>query len=320
MDEALALGNRALAMAARLNDLRLQIMTRSYLEEVHDYRGDHERVVELATANLAALPADATYDHFSSAMPVSIFDRCSLVRSLAELGRFPAATKYADEAISLAGPTQQLYADTYVHQNAAILYLLQGDWPKALSMSEHAAAICRSGNFGPSLTVLGVAISAMAQAQLGRQVEALDLHRENQELIAHIEVRDPLAGVYLIMGHAHLLLGQVDEAERLADLVVKSCSSRLGHVAHACRLLGDVATHRDELDATASEAHYHKALALAEPRGMRPVIAHCHFGLSKLYQRTGRTEQAREHRTISITMYREMGMQFYLDQAEAEKS
>ena len=62
-----------------------------------------------------------------------------------------------------------------------------------------------------------------------------------------------------------------------------------------------------------------KALALAEPRGVRPVIAHCHFGLSKLYQRTGRTEQAREHRTISITMYREMGMQFYLEQADEEK-
>ena len=52
---------------------------------------------------------------------------------------------------------------------------------------------------------------------------------------------------------------------------------------------------------------------------MRPVIAHCHFGLSKLYQRTGKSEQAREHRTISITMYREMGMQFYLEQADAEK-
>jgi hypothetical protein len=51
---------------------------------------------------------------------------------------------------------------------------------------------------------------------------------------------------------------------------------------------------------------------------MRPVIAHCNFGLSKLYQRTGKSEQAREHRTISTTMYREMGMQFYLEQAEAE--
>jgi hypothetical protein len=51
---------------------------------------------------------------------------------------------------------------------------------------------------------------------------------------------------------------------------------------------------------------------------MRPLIAHCHFGLSKLYQRTGRKEPAREHRTIATSMYREMDMRFYLNLAEAE--
>jgi tetratricopeptide (TPR) repeat protein len=185
MDEAVTLSNRALAMVSHLDDLRPQIMTRSYLEEVHTYRGDHERVVELGIANLAALPADAIYDHFGGQMPVSIHDRCSLVRSLAELGRFPAATKYADEAISLAGPTQQLYTDAFVHQHAASLYVSQGDWPKALSMSEHAAAISRTGNFGRWLP-FDLAISAFAQAQLGKRVEALDLLRESHERIAHI--------------------------------------------------------------------------------------------------------------------------------------
>jgi tetratricopeptide (TPR) repeat protein len=320
MDEALTLSNRALAMASRLDDWRLQIMARSYLEQVHIFQGDHERVVELAIANVSALPADAIYEHFGGPMPVSIYDRCSLFRSLAQLGRFPAATKYAGEAISLAGLTEQVFTDAYVHQHAAILYMGQGDWPKALSMSERAAAISRTGNFWRILP-LCIALSAMAQAQLGRRVEALDLLRENHELMAHIEVRDAVSqfsAMYLPMSHAHLLLGQVDEAEKLADQFGKSYSSRLGYVAQACRLLGDIATERDELNATANEAHYRKALALAEPRGMRPVIAHCHFGLSKLYQRTGRTEQAREHRTISINMYREMHMHFYLDQAEAE--
>jgi hypothetical protein len=51
---------------------------------------------------------------------------------------------------------------------------------------------------------------------------------------------------------------------------------------------------------------------------MRPLIAHCHLGLSKLYQRTGKREQAREHLTIATTMYREMDMSFWLAQAEAE--
>jgi hypothetical protein len=60
-------------------------------------------------------------------------------------------------------------------------------------------------------------------------------------------------------------------------------------------------------------------LALAEPRGMRPLIAHCHLGLGKLYQRTGNREQAGEHLTIATSMYREMDMPFYLEQAETER-
>ena len=66
------------------------------------------------------------------------------------------------------------------------------------------------------------------------------------------------------------------------------------------------------------EAHYRQALALAEPRGMRPLVAHCHLGLGKLYRRTGKREQAQEHLTTATTMYREMDMRFWLEQAEAE--
>jgi hypothetical protein len=51
---------------------------------------------------------------------------------------------------------------------------------------------------------------------------------------------------------------------------------------------------------------------------MRPLVAHCHLGLRKLYRRTGKREQAQEHLATATTMYREMGMRFWLEQAEAE--
>jgi hypothetical protein len=44
------------------------------------------------------------------------------------------------------------------------------------------------------------------------------------------------------------------------------------------------------LDAESDEAHYRKALALAERPGMQPLVAHCHLGLGRLYQRTGKRE------------------------------
>ena len=50
---------------------------------------------------------------------------------------------------------------------------------------------------------------------------------------------------------------------------------------------------------------------------MRPLVAHCHLGLGKLYRRTGR-RQAQEHLTAATTMYREMDMTYWLRQAETE--
>ena len=82
--------------------------------------------------------------------------------------------------------------------------------------------------------------------------------------------------------------------------------------------MGDIATHPDRFDAEGGEARYTQALALAEPRGMRPLVAHCRFGLGKLCRRTGEPEQARAQLTTATTMYREMDMRFWLEQTEAE--
>jgi uncharacterized protein HemY len=74
------------------------------------------------------------------------------------------------------------------------------------------------------------------------------------------------------------------------------------------------ATH--QLSAKA-ERHYQQARAVASGLGMRPLVAHCHLGLGKLYRRTGDHQQAQEHLTTAATMFREMDMRFWLEQAEA---
>ncbi len=51
--------------------------------------------------------------------------------------------------------------------------------------------------------------------------------------------------------------------------------------------------------------------------GMRPLAAHCHLGLGKLYRRMGRTQEAEERITTATKMYREMAMRWWLDQAGA---
>ena len=85
--------------------------------------------------------------------------------------------------------------------------------------------------------------------------------------------------------------------------------------AHALCLAGDVTSAGGAEDV---EGSYREALALASELGMRPLVAHCHLGLGKIYQRTGQREQAQKHFTTATTMYREMGLTYWLDRATTE--
>ena len=320
LDEALVTGTRALEIARRLGDLKLRILTMTQLEQAHYYRGDYERVVEMATDNLATVPADQAYGHFELVAPASISDRYWLVRSLIELGRFAEAAECAAQALRLADPTQRAYTVRQAHLAAGWFHLHKGDWAKARSLIEKGIAANRAESIVLDLP-FAVASSAWTLAQLGDAGEALTRLREGEQLAGRHLARGFLGFVgwtYQVLGRAALLLGRLDEARTLGDRAVESCPHQPGFAAHALHLLGDVATHPARFDADAGEAYYRKALALAEPRGMRPLIAHCHLGLGKLFRRANNREPTHEHLATAATMYREMDMRFWLEQAEAE--
>jgi hypothetical protein len=58
-----------------------------------------------------------------------------------------------------------------------------------------------------------------------------------------------------------------------------------------------------------------EALAIADELGMRPLVAHCHLGLGKLYRGTGVGAKAQEHLTRVHDVPRD-DMGFWLAQAE----
>jgi class 3 adenylate cyclase/tetratricopeptide (TPR) repeat protein len=319
-DDALATGTRAREIAGRLGDLRLRILATSYLGQAHYFRGEYERVVELATDNLAALPSEWVSEYLGNAVPAAVYDRALLVRSLAELGRFAEAAEYEAEAMRLAEPMQHAFTVAFARFAASTFHLLKGDWAKARSLTEQWIAALRRENVVLNLP-WAVAASAWALAQRGEVREALNRLREGVPLLENVAAKGVVHLVgwaYHALGRAALMLGELDQAKHLGDRAIEFLPRLPGSAAYALHLLGDIATQPDRFDAERGEAYYRQALALAEPRGMRPLIAHCHLGLGKLYRRTDKHEQAREHLATATTMYREMGMAYWLEKAEAE--
>jgi class 3 adenylate cyclase/tetratricopeptide (TPR) repeat protein len=315
LDEAFANASRALTIAEGIGDTTLRGLAVSNLGMLYYYRAEYGRAVAVAT-DLAVTP-----DYYASNLPGPISTHCWRIRSLVELGRFSTAAAHANEMLQLAEPTRGAFAVGMAYLTAGWRLLAQGVWAHARPLIERGVAEYRKGNIFLALPH-AVASSAQLLAQLGEASEALSRLQEGEELLKHRTAGGTIdqAGMdYHWLGRAAFLLGKLDDARRLANCSLQYSPSHPGFAAHALHLLGDIAIHPEEFDIEEGELHYRKALALAEPRGMRPVIAHCHFGLGKLYQRTGISAQAREHLTTATTMYREMDMRFYLEQAEAEK-
>jgi len=137
------------------------------------------------------------------------------------------------------------------------------------------------------------------------------------EAMGNIQWRTPLLAH---LGEAYLLANRPKDALSLAErgLALASERGHRGSEAWSRRLLGEIASGPDGLAVATAEVHYASAIGLASELGMRPLVAHCHLGLGKLYRRTGKHEQARDHLAAAATMYREMGMTYWLEKAEAQ--
>jgi tetratricopeptide (TPR) repeat protein len=158
-------------------------------------------------------------------------------------------------------------------------------------------------------------------AMSGRLADALPLLRESVQKAAAIRLNCHQALREARLAEACLLAGDLEDARAhgLRALESARIHGEPGNEAWSLRALGQIAAMGVPPDLEAARINYAAALRIAEPRGMRPLVAHCHLGLGKLYRRTGKRQEAQEHLTTATTMYREMGMTYWLEKAEAEE-
>jgi class 3 adenylate cyclase/tetratricopeptide (TPR) repeat protein len=320
VDEAAEVGARSMEIARRIGDLRLSIVTASNVAEPYYLRGEYEKAVEVAGGGVAALPSEWAHEYLGMAVPPSVFARGWLVMSLADLGRFQEAIQYRAEAITIAEATKHTHTIGWARLTASKLHLLKGDWATARDLLEEW--ITMPGTLDVAI-LLPWAVTSLAWTlvQTGDVSGALSRLREGEE---HLK-RQEADGIFIHRGWSYyalarscLLLGRLDEARRLADRSIESSRRQPTFEAHARCILGDLALHPDSFDAEIAAAHYQAALTVAQAHGMRPLVAHCHFGLARVHRHSGNPGCARQHLASAKKMYKEMDMSFWLTQAETE--
>jgi tetratricopeptide (TPR) repeat protein len=108
------------------------------------------------------------------------------------------------------------------------------------------------------------------------------------------------------LAKGYLAAGRIEDAVNAAGyaLELSRQTKERGFEAWTLLLLAEIDSQRDLREAERAEAHYRQGVAFATELGMRPLVAHCHLGLGKLYRRTGKLEQAHEHFTTATMSHR----------------
>jgi tetratricopeptide (TPR) repeat protein len=314
---ALTFGERALAISMALGDVRRQLTTSVDLANTYNVLGDYERAI-------ACCRTAVSLEGILPPPPVSptgrndVNARARLSQCLAELGAFAEGTTHGEEAISMAEARDHPFSRASAYGGLGDLYLRKGDLHKAISLLERGVELCQVWQIQFYFSHVASPLGA-AYALSGRVAEALPLLEQAVEQAISMGFIPFVSRGLASLSEAYLLAGRPDDALPIAQrtLDVARRHQERGNEAWALRLLGEIAAQSDPLEVERAEDHYRQALALAEELGMRPLQAHCHLALGKLYLQTGGREQARTELSAAIDLYRAMEMTFWLPQAEA---
>jgi len=319
--EVRTLAQRVEAIAERLGDVPLQIAAQYYLAAAVHLSGDYRATEHVCRKLMQSLHGQRTHERFGLVTFPAVYSRAILARALAERGVFDEGDAHGQEAIRIAEALDHPFSVVVGCLKLAYLKSVRGELNQAVRLLERAVALCREWNI-TSQTPIAMASLGHVYAWSGRIAEGVSWLQ--QALTAYESAG---IGYYHSLsverlGEAYLLADQVENARACADRAVMLARGRgeRGYEAWALRLQGEVASHHDRPDVTTAGAHYGAALALASELEMRPLVAHSHHGLGRLYRRTGNREQAQEHLTTATAMYGKMDMRFWLERAQAELS
>ncbi len=318
-DEAVEAGDHALAIATAIGDLSLEVLARVRLASALSSIGDFRRAVDIFQRNIERLDGDLRHERFGIPGLPSVTSRSWMGQCLAVLGDFRAAGAVVEEAVRIAEAADHPYSLAQACWGFGVRHLMQGNIGAATSALERSVLLCREGDFTLLLPQIAPVLG-QAYGMSGRPAEALALLQQSVEMAASIELMAVHPSNLIALSTSYLSTGKWHEAMRSIQMALDLTRThrQRGTEARALRTLGEIHWHQNPPAVEAAEASHGAALTLAADLGMRPLVAHCHLSLGRLYRRTERHEKAVEHLEGAVALLRAMGMTSWLERAEVE--
>jgi tetratricopeptide (TPR) repeat protein len=315
-DQAIASCQRALAMVS--GDVGLHAVANNYLGMAYHTQGEYQQAIAYCRRTVAALDDALRRERFGQVILPTVASRTFLAWSLAEMGQFAEGLAIAEEGRRVAEAVGLPGSLMFAYFGAGLPSLRQGDLAQALPRLERAVGLCQEADLPLWFPWVAWALGS-AYVLSKRVTDAQVLLEQAVEQSASMGRWAYHALFVATLGEALLRAGHLVEARLRAEkaLVFARAHKERGHEAWALRVLGEIAAQRDPLVSDEAATYYQQALTLADALGMRPLVAHCHYGLGSLYAKISRWDAARGELSAAIELYRAMEMAFWLPQAQA---
>jgi class 3 adenylate cyclase/tetratricopeptide (TPR) repeat protein len=308
---ALRRGEASLAVARSLGDFPVTLAAQFHLANAHQARGEIRVAVELHREIIRLLPGELAAKRFAFPGSLNVFSRAFLGWCLIELGEFDDARRVLDDGLTIPAVEEQPYSQVLIRLGLGLYHIRSGVFAEAASMLRNALGLCRSAEI---LTMYPIAAAWLGQALMGakREADALDVVRDAVDRETY-RFGGRYSWIHLFLAHAEALYanGQrasgYDELRRALNLA-ESCQE-IVHYAYGLKLHGDFLLTDRRLE-RARDA-YGQAMAIAEPRGVRPLAAHCKLGLAHCAAAQGNRQAAGRQADVARQEFESMRLRYW---------
>ena len=302
---------QSLDIADRLGDEALAAPSVNLMGRSYYLMGEHARAGELLARSVEQMRAIGnTAEEATAAGYAGV--------ALAALGDFGRALRYANHGLRLAETLGNPFAQAAAYNYRAVAYCHQGAGAQAIADCEDARRIAeRAGDrfrvyllqFYESQAYLMIHDPSRARELvensivLAKQLGTTTLLAWGQGL---------LATALLALGEGHLVPALCEEAIRLAEDTRDRLANALAH-----RTLAEALAGLTPPDIERAERAILDAIRIQQEFGSRPELGRSYLTYARLLRGWNRADEARRYSEEALAMFRGMGMEH--DVAEAER-
>jgi len=308
----------AFKVARKNRDIELMAPLAHGLSFSYSQAGEYYKIVDMAPEVIDLIEkTERESDFFTLAMNVYSL-LCSFCgNAMGMLGAFDKGKRFLEKGLQNAAKMNDTAALAFVEIYYGYFYIAKGEWEHSKGHFEKSIKHSEEVKWGLvsalSWSGLGYACAMLGDPETGKRQAEMGLEMQRDSGVEmHLSLN------HYLLGWIHLDLGDLRNARSLAEEALRLSQKNNEKLTEgrSWALLGGVLSKTDPLEFNKAEECILKGVEICGELKTKPYYSLGHLHLGQLYLNAGEREKALENLKKAEGMFREMGMDYWLNKAQ----